>query len=337
MRVNAGIALSRVYRESGDLGRAIDTGERVLADLAESGLDSCDEAVQLTVTHRRRLLRTGRLGARGAHLPRRHRQGRGARVSAGPRLGVLERQRHAGPPRGHPQRCSPRGAGPGPAQRGAGHQEPGPTARRAGPPPARARPPGRGAGAAEPGEGCRGPRLEQCLAGGPGVDPARPGSGTLPRRRPCRQPRADRRGSRDVGRQRSAGRGGGEGARGADLRSRRRHGAGCPGLPGSGPPAVGHRRRSGCGTALVRPGRPARARSGRPKQRATPTSGRPRRPGCGRARPRPRARWSSPSPRAGAVPALPGLVGQGGSDQQHQMVREVCRRGARPGQPRPGR
>ncbi len=49
-RVRAGIALSRVYRESGDLGRAIETGERVLADLAESGLDSCDEAVQLTVT-----------------------------------------------------------------------------------------------------------------------------------------------------------------------------------------------------------------------------------------------------------------------------------------------
>lgn len=50
MRVRAGIALSRVYRESGDFGRAIDTGERVLADLAESGLDSCDEAVQMTVT-----------------------------------------------------------------------------------------------------------------------------------------------------------------------------------------------------------------------------------------------------------------------------------------------
>ena len=49
-RVRAGIALSRIYRESGDLGRAIETGERVLADLAESGLDSCDEAVQLTVT-----------------------------------------------------------------------------------------------------------------------------------------------------------------------------------------------------------------------------------------------------------------------------------------------
>jgi transcriptional regulator with XRE-family HTH domain len=50
MRVNAGIALSRIYRESGDLGRAIDTGEHILAGLAESGLDSCDEAIQLTVT-----------------------------------------------------------------------------------------------------------------------------------------------------------------------------------------------------------------------------------------------------------------------------------------------
>ncbi|MET1059930.1 MAG: helix-turn-helix domain-containing protein [Nocardioides sp.] len=50
LRVKAGIALSRVYRESGDFGRAIDTGEHILADLAESGLDSCDEAVQLAVT-----------------------------------------------------------------------------------------------------------------------------------------------------------------------------------------------------------------------------------------------------------------------------------------------
>ena len=49
-RARAGIALSRVYRESGDLGRAIDTGERVLAELTASGLDSCDEAVQLAVT-----------------------------------------------------------------------------------------------------------------------------------------------------------------------------------------------------------------------------------------------------------------------------------------------
>lgn len=50
MRVNVGTALSRVYRESGDLGRAVSTGEQILAELEESGLDSCDEAVQLAVT-----------------------------------------------------------------------------------------------------------------------------------------------------------------------------------------------------------------------------------------------------------------------------------------------
>lgn len=50
LQIQAGIALSRTYRESGDLGRAIDTGERVLGRLADLGLESCDEAVQLSVT-----------------------------------------------------------------------------------------------------------------------------------------------------------------------------------------------------------------------------------------------------------------------------------------------
>ena len=50
VRIRGGIALSRIYRESGDLGRAIESGERILAQLADWGLDSCDEAVQLSVT-----------------------------------------------------------------------------------------------------------------------------------------------------------------------------------------------------------------------------------------------------------------------------------------------
>lgn len=50
MQINAGIALSRVYRESGDLERAVTSGEQILAELEESGLDQCDEAVQLAVT-----------------------------------------------------------------------------------------------------------------------------------------------------------------------------------------------------------------------------------------------------------------------------------------------
>jgi tetratricopeptide (TPR) repeat protein len=50
LQAKAGIALSRCLRESGDLGKAIDTAEGVLERLAESKLDSTDEAVQLTVT-----------------------------------------------------------------------------------------------------------------------------------------------------------------------------------------------------------------------------------------------------------------------------------------------
>ncbi len=48
--IKAGIALSRIFRETGDLGRAIECGERVMAQVEEAGLGSCDEAVQLAVT-----------------------------------------------------------------------------------------------------------------------------------------------------------------------------------------------------------------------------------------------------------------------------------------------
>lgn len=48
--IRAGIALSRCHREAGDLSQAIGCGERVLERLTEAGLESTDEAVQLTVT-----------------------------------------------------------------------------------------------------------------------------------------------------------------------------------------------------------------------------------------------------------------------------------------------
>lgn len=48
--LSAGITLSRCYRESGDLSRAIQVGERLLKALVEDGLDGGDEAIQLTVT-----------------------------------------------------------------------------------------------------------------------------------------------------------------------------------------------------------------------------------------------------------------------------------------------
>ncbi|NYE35882.1 tetratricopeptide (TPR) repeat protein [Nocardioides cavernae] len=49
-KIKAGIALSRIYRETGDLNRAIECGQRVLTHVEDAGLDACDEAVQLAVT-----------------------------------------------------------------------------------------------------------------------------------------------------------------------------------------------------------------------------------------------------------------------------------------------
>ena len=48
--IKAGIALSRIFRETGDLGRAIECGERVMAQIENAGLGASDEAVQLAVT-----------------------------------------------------------------------------------------------------------------------------------------------------------------------------------------------------------------------------------------------------------------------------------------------
>jgi tetratricopeptide (TPR) repeat protein len=48
--LQSAMALSRCYREAGDLSRAIDAGETALAAYAERGLAGGDEAVQLTVT-----------------------------------------------------------------------------------------------------------------------------------------------------------------------------------------------------------------------------------------------------------------------------------------------
>jgi transcriptional regulator with XRE-family HTH domain len=50
LRVTVGISLSRSYRESGDLSRAIETAESILAQLDETGLKGSDEAVQLALS-----------------------------------------------------------------------------------------------------------------------------------------------------------------------------------------------------------------------------------------------------------------------------------------------
>ncbi|WP_067437828.1 helix-turn-helix domain-containing protein [Nocardioides jensenii] len=50
LRIRAGIALTRCYRDSGDLSTAIDRGQRLLDQVMDAGLDACDEHVQLAVT-----------------------------------------------------------------------------------------------------------------------------------------------------------------------------------------------------------------------------------------------------------------------------------------------
>jgi transcriptional regulator with XRE-family HTH domain len=49
-RIRAGIALCRIYRQTGDLGRAVECGERVMTYVEAAGLGACEEAVQLAVT-----------------------------------------------------------------------------------------------------------------------------------------------------------------------------------------------------------------------------------------------------------------------------------------------
>jgi transcriptional regulator with XRE-family HTH domain len=50
LRIKSAIAMVRCLKNSGDLTRAIDVGERVMAQLNGSHVESCDEAVQLSVT-----------------------------------------------------------------------------------------------------------------------------------------------------------------------------------------------------------------------------------------------------------------------------------------------
>jgi tetratricopeptide (TPR) repeat protein len=50
LQIKVGIALSRCYRESGDFSKAVEVGEMILDHLADTPLDSSDEAVQMAVT-----------------------------------------------------------------------------------------------------------------------------------------------------------------------------------------------------------------------------------------------------------------------------------------------
>ena len=193
IRIKAGIALSRIYRETGDLGRAIECGERVMTDVEEAGLDACDEAVQLAVTvaaahfergdtaHAVRLCRKAIERAESLGSP------------TGPRLRLLERQRDAGPARRRRHRRPARRARPRPARRGPGLTQPRPPARRGGPAAARARPAGARRRAAQPDAGCGRDGVERVDVLGPRAGAARARASRVPVRRRGDQPRAGRR------------------------------------------------------------------------------------------------------------------------------------------------
>ena len=139
-RIKAGIALSRIYRETGDLGRAIECGERVMTQIEEVGLGASDEAVQLAVTvaaahfergdtaHAVRLCRKAIARAESLGSPK-------ARASAYWNASVMQARRGdvGGGRAARRARARPAGRGPGRAQ-------PRPPARRGRAAAARARP-----------------------------------------------------------------------------------------------------------------------------------------------------------------------------------------------------
>ena len=92
MRIKAGIALSRCYRESGDFGRAVEVGEHMLEHLADTPLDTSDEAVQLAVTVAAAYYVRGDVGQAVRVCRKAMAKAENSRVVHGPGLGILERE-----------------------------------------------------------------------------------------------------------------------------------------------------------------------------------------------------------------------------------------------------
>ncbi len=99
MQIKVGIALSRCYRESGDFSKAVEVGEMILEQLADTPLDTSDEAVQMAVTLAAAYFERGDTSQAVRVCRKAVDQGRDARVADRSRLGLLERQHHGGTPR----------------------------------------------------------------------------------------------------------------------------------------------------------------------------------------------------------------------------------------------
>ena len=93
LRIKCAIAMVPLLpRTPATSTQAIEVGERVMAQLRRSHVDSCRRGRPDGRDRGGRLLRARRRRPGRPHLPQGDRQGRGARLTHRPRLGVLERQ-----------------------------------------------------------------------------------------------------------------------------------------------------------------------------------------------------------------------------------------------------
>ena len=282
-RIKAGIALSRIFRETGDLGRAIECGERVMSHVEDAGLGASDEAVQLAVTvaaahfergdtaHAVRLCRKAIARAESLGSPK-------ARASAYWNASVMQARRGdvaAAVPLAE-RALALMGEGQDSRNLARLRGEVGRLQLELDPPDLSRRP-------RQPRAGGRRHGVEQRQPGRHGVDAAGPGPGGLPRRRPHREPRPGRAGPDDRRRARAPRRGRGADPGGQDPGCRGRDRSRCGVVPAGGAracrPSAPTRALRSCGSTSPT----SSTESVCTRTRWTPTAGRRSRPDCGRA------------------------------------------------------
>ena len=128
MHIKVGIALSRCYRESGDFSKAVEVGEMILEQLADTPLDSSDEAVQMAVTLAAAYFERGDTSQAVRVCRKAVTKAEKLESPERPRLRVLERQHHGARPGFGPRRGPARRARPPAARRRTGRSQPGPAA-----------------------------------------------------------------------------------------------------------------------------------------------------------------------------------------------------------------
>ena len=115
-RIRALLALSRCYREEGDLARACEIGDRAAALVSAADLEGSAEGIQLAVTVAAAHFERGDVNHALRMCERAVRERRAPRVAAGAGLGLLEQQHRAPAPGQRRRRAAPGPEGRGPAR-----------------------------------------------------------------------------------------------------------------------------------------------------------------------------------------------------------------------------